>query len=234
MTCSACVARVKKELLNTKDVDDAEVQLQSPQAIIKMQKHIPLETLQERLQKAGNYVITEHPKEIVQAKHTEQTQFSWPAYKPIFLIFTYITGITLLIELNRGFFIWEDWMQNFMAAFFFTFSFFKFLDLHGFAESYSTYDIIAKKWKGWGYVYAFIELVLGIAYMVHFNPLVTNGATFVVMSISAIGVLQTVLNKRKIRCACLGAVFNLPMSTITIAEDSLMIVMSAVMFFHMI
>jgi hypothetical protein len=37
------------------------------------------------------------------------------------------------------------------------------------------------------------------------------------------------LNKRKIRCACLGAVFNLPMSTITIIEDGLMILMSLTM-----
>ncbi|RYZ78221.1 MAG: heavy-metal-associated domain-containing protein, partial [Proteobacteria bacterium] len=43
------------------------------------------------------------------------------------------------------------------------------------------------------------------------------------------GVLQSVLNKRKIQCACLGAVFNLPMSTVTIIEDGLMIAMSAVM-----
>jgi len=40
--------------------------------------------------------------------------------------------------------------------------------------------------------------------------------------VSSVGVIQSVLNKRKIRCACLGAVFNLPMSTITILEDLLM------------
>ncbi|MFN2440725.1 MAG: MauE/DoxX family redox-associated membrane protein, partial [Chitinophagaceae bacterium] len=109
-------------------------------------------------------------------------------------------------------------MQNFMAGFFLVFSFFKLLNLKGFAESYSTYDIIAKKWLGWGYVYAFIELGLGIAYLLNFNPLLTNAITFVVMSTSIVGVLRAVLNKRKIQCACLGAVFNLPMSTVTIIE----------------
>jgi hypothetical protein len=49
------------------------------------------------------------------------------------------------------------------------------------------------------------------------------------MGVSIIGVLQSVLNKRKIRCACLGAVFNLPMSTITIVEDAMMIAMSGIM-----
>ena len=50
-----------------------------------------------------------------------------------------------------------------------------------------------------------------------------------VMSLSIIGVLQSVLNKKQIRCACLGDIFNLPMSTITIIEDGLMIVMGIIM-----
>jgi hypothetical protein len=77
--------------------------------------------------------------------------------------------------------------------------------------------------------YAFIELGLGIAFIADYNPLLTNRITLMVMSISIIGVLESVLNKRKIQCACLGAVFNLPMSTLTIIEDFLMISMSAIM-----
>jgi hypothetical protein len=72
-------------------------------------------------------------------------------------------------------------------------------------------------------------LLLGIAYAINFLPLITNGVTFIVMTVSIIGVLQSVLNKRKIQCACLGTVFNLPMSTVTIIEDAAMIVMSAIM-----
>ena len=96
------------------------------------------------------------------------------------------------------------------------------------------YDIVAKKWKGWGYVYAFTELALGIAFLTGFNPILTNSVTFVVMTVSIIGVLQSVFNKRKIKCACLGAVFNLPMSTITIIEDTLMIGMSGIMLLTML
>ena len=59
--------------------------------------------------------------------------------------------------------------------------------------------------------------------------LITNAVTVVVMGFSSIGVIQSVLNKKRIQCACLGAVFNLPMSTVTIIEDLLMIVMAFVM-----
>jgi hypothetical protein len=105
------------------------------------------------------------------------------------------------------------------------------LDLKGFANSYSMYDIVAKKFTSWGYIYAFLELSLGLAFAVNFEPVITNTFTAVLMSVSLIGVLQSVLNKKKIQCACLGAVFNLPMSTVTIIEDGLMIAMSITMLF---
>ena len=91
------------------------------------------------------------------------------------------------------------------------------------------YDIVARKIKAYRYIYPFIELTLGIAYLTGFNPAVTNWSTLIVMAVSVVGVIQSVVNKKKIRCACLGAVFNLPMSTVTIIEDLLMIVMAAAM-----
>jgi hypothetical protein len=124
-------------------------------------------------------------------------------------------------------------MQHFMAGFFLVFSFFKLLNLKGFAESYVMYDVVAKKFPFWAYSYAFVEVGLGISYLLNYNPLVTNACTFVVMSISIIGVLQSVFDNKKIQCACLGAVFNLPMSTVTIIEDALMIVMSGYMILNL-
>lgn len=229
MTCGGCVAKAKSQLLKLGDITEAEVKLTAPQATITMQKHIPVSVLQDALNKAGNYTITEADGGM-QHTMTSTAPATWlSTYKPILLVGAYITGITLLVQAAAGGFNWETWMRHFMAAFFLVFSFFKLLNLKSFAESYSSYDIIARKWAAWGYFYAFIELGLGISYLVNFNPLLTNAITFAVMSISIVGVLQSVLAKRKIQCACLGTVFNLPMSTITIVEDALMIGMSAVM-----
>jgi hypothetical protein len=153
----------------------------------------------------------------------------WSTYKPILLVFVFIIGVTALAEVNIGSFIWDRWMRHFMAAFFLVFAFFKLLDLRGFAMNYLSYDIIAKRWFAWGYVYAFIELTLGILFFLNAAPLATNIATVLVIGVSSIGVVQSLLAKRRIRCACLGAVFNLPMSTITLVEDALMVVMSGAM-----
>ncbi|HWY34159.1 MAG TPA: MauE/DoxX family redox-associated membrane protein, partial [Nitrosopumilaceae archaeon] len=153
---------------------------------------------------------------------------SWiVSYWPVLSVFIYISGITFVLEWMQGSFVGMRWMQHFMAGFFLVFSFFKFLNLNGFADSYAMYDIIAMRIKAWAYVYAFIELGLGISYLAGFNPFVINLVTLIIMSVSITGVIKSVVNKKKIRCACLGDVFNLPMSTLTIIEDVLMILMSA-------
>ena len=234
MTCGSCVAKVKSALLKIGDISAAEVQLQSPQATITMEKHLTANTLQAALTQAGNYTITA-ANDRMNGPVPEEDARPWiVTYKPILLIFGYLILVTLLAEyMNGGFFLLR-WMNNFMAGFFMVFSFFKILNLKGFAESYSMYDIVAKQWKGWGYVYAFAELALGIAFFTGFQPILTNAVTLIILTVSIIGVLQSVLNKQKIKCACLGDVFNLPMSTLTIIEDALMIVMSAAMLIMMV
>lgn len=226
MTCSSCEAKVKSSLLMLPNITEVEVSKEKQTATISMDKHITLFTLQNALDKKYSITATEHNETAEQAKNWFST------YKPILIVFAYITTIAIIAAIHQNQFHWMQAMNIFMAGFFLTFSFFKMLDLKGFAESYSMYDIVAKKLKAWGFIYAFIELALGIAYATNFQPIVTNIVTLVVMSISIIGVLQSVLNKRKIQCACLGAVFNLPMSTVTIIEDALMIAMSAIMLFQ--
>jgi copper chaperone CopZ len=229
MTCNNCVAKVKSELLKLGDVTEAHVQLEAPQATITMQQHLPTEQLQSALRRAGNYTITEADGGMHSSTEAGATRSWLGTYQPILLIGAYLITITFLVAVTRGNFSPEEWMPDFMAGFFLVFSFFKFLDLKGFADSYSTYDIIARKWHAWGYIYAFIELLLGVAFLLRLDPLLVNAVAFVVMSISIIGVLQSVLSRQKIKCACLGTVFNLPMSTVTIIEDALMIVMSGML-----
>lgn len=225
MTCAACEAKVKSTLLSTPHILSAEVSRKHATAIIEMEKHISLPDLQKAL---GG---TDSKYQIAATDHNETAEQArdWLiTYKPVLLIFAYLFTATIAIEWLRGFSI-SHWMNNFMAGFFLVFSFFKLLNLSAFAESYSMYDVVAKRWKAWGYIYAFIELTLGILFLIQWQPLFTNMMAFIVMAVSIVGVLQSVFNKRKIKCACLGAVFNLPMSTITIIEDALMMAMSGIM-----
>lgn len=226
MTCTGCVAKVKSQLLMHPDVLSAEVTLPD-QAVIEMSRHISTTDLQQAI---GNpkYTITETPQ--AHDTHMSSETVSWLAtYKPILLIFAFITGVSAIVAYHHESMHWMQFMNFFMAGFFLVFSFFKFLDLKGFASSYAMYDIVAKKIPAYGFVYPFLELGLGIAYLTNFDPIITNWATIIIMGISSIGVIQSVLDKKKIQCACLGAVFNLPMSTVTIIEDLLMVGMAVAM-----
>lgn len=226
MTCTGCVAKVKSQLLMHPDVLSAEVTLPD-QAVIEMNRHISTSELQQAI---GNpkYTISANPQ--AHDTHMSHASVSWLAtYKPILLIFAFITGVSALVSYHHDSIHWMQFMNIFMACFFLVFSFFKFLDLKGFASSYAMYDIVARKIPSYGFVYPFLELGLGLAYLTNFNPVVTNWATIIIMGISSIGVIESVLNKKKIQCACLGAVFNLPMSTVTIIEDLLMVGMAVAM-----
>lgn len=228
MTCSSCEAKVKSALLTIENVTNVIVSKDTETATITMNKHITLSDLQKVLDNKYQISATNH-NEI-----EEQTKSWFETYKPILLIFFYIILVTTLVQTQNIKFDFMQAMRHFMSGFFLVFSFFKLLNLKGFAESYVMYDVLAKQIPVWAYLYVFIELGLGIAFLINFNPILTNSITVVVMSISIIGVLQSVWNKKKIQCACLGAVFNLPMSTVTIIEDALMIVMSGIMLIMMI
>jgi cation transport ATPase len=223
ITCNGCVAKVKSKLLTHTDVLAAEVTLEGQKAVITMQKHLSLAELQQAIGIDTKYKISEDTSD--HSHHTikaEQTKSWLSTYKPLLLIAAFIGGVSLITangNLHTG-------MNTFMAGFFLVFSFFKLLNLKGFAESYAMYDLLAIKVPAYGYVYPFVELALGIAFLTGFSPLFTNWATLIVMGFSSIGVIQSVLNKKKIQCACLGAVFNLPMSTVTIVEDLLMVAMA--------
>jgi copper chaperone CopZ len=235
MTCGSCVARVKSELLKLGDILSADIKLQSPQASITMQKHVATSALQQAVSKAGNYSITEagggmHRDMDSPAAATRENN----SYYPIFLIFGFITGITLLIQVTRYSFSWLQWMNHFMAGFFLVFSFFKLMNLKGFAAGYSTYDVIAKRVPAWGFVYPFIELGLGIAFLTGFAPLGTNIVTFIVMGIGSIGVIQSLMKRTPFQCACLGTIIKLPLSKVTLFEDLLMVAMSGAMIVYML
>lgn len=98
-----------------------------------------------------------------------------------------------------------------------------------FARAYAGYDLLAMRVPAYGYAYPFIEMALGLAYLTGFAPRFTLAATVLVMGLSALGVLAALMDGKTIRCACLGAVFNLPMSRVTLIEDLLMVTMAAAM-----
>ena len=225
MTCTSCMAKVKSSLEQHPEVASAKISLEQKTATLQMSSDLKIETLQQLFGKDSKYVISP----VLKNEMEDKSESFLATYQPLLLIFLFIVMTTVIASFRDGQFDTMLWMRNFMAGFFIVFSFFKFLDLKGFASSYAMYDLLAKRVKVYGFVYPFVELALGIAFLTNFEPQITYTTTIIVMGFSSLGVIQSVLDKKKIRCACLGAFFKLPMSTVTIIEDLLMVAMALFM-----
>ncbi len=116
-------------------------------------------------------------------------------------------------------------MLPFMGIVFLLLSILKLIDLKGFAIMFSQYDLIASKTKIYAYCYPFIELVLGFMFLLQFQIVYAAGFTFLIMGISSVGVAKNIFSKTKLKCACLGAKINLPLTRFTLVEDLLMCLM---------
>lgn len=140
-------------------------------------------------------------------------------YKPLFIIIGLIALVSVVTSLEGDTITWNTVAMHFMAGFFLVFSGFKLLDLKGFAQGYSTYDLLANKVPAYGFIYPFIELVLGILYAI---GLVSNNvliATLILMVFSGLGVAVAMIKKKKFQCACLGTFIDVPLTNITLIED---------------
>ncbi len=223
LRCEACVASIRPML-------DAEPGLARWTADVTIpDKTLTVEgdgvtamRVNELLRRHGYHVLGELPPKAPVAPAESTT-----SYFPLLLILLYLLGVCGAVEVAAGAFDPMRAMTHFMAGFFLVFSFFKLLNLTAFADAYAGYDLFAARWRGYGFAYPFIELALGLAYLLHLHPTTVNAVTLVVMLVSTAGVVKALLARRKIQCACLGAVFNLPMSTVTLVEDLLMVGMAA-------
>jgi hypothetical protein len=110
-------------------------------------------------------------------------------------------------------------MSSFMAGFFIIFAGFKLFDLKGFVGSFAGYDLVASRFLNYGYIYPFIELVLGFAYLLNIQPILTNTITTIVTLVSAYGIWLKLSRKSNFQCACLGTAINLPLSKVTLTEE---------------
>jgi copper chaperone CopZ len=223
MTCGKCRAKVEDALKMLSP--GASVTLVPPQAVFT--QAVDIAAANAALAGLGKY----HLSQLSAAASVNMVEpgKSWlQTYFPLLLIAAFVSVASFAGTAGSGM-IFHNWMINFMAGFFLVFSFFKLLDVRGFADAYSSYDLVAMRWKPWGLIYPFLELGLGLAYLFRFELAVTNWTALIVMSVSVLGVIRANLRKETIRCACLGTVLNLPMSTVTIVENGLMIAMATMM-----
>ncbi len=229
MHCGKCVARVTQALSALDPT--ALVSLTPPTAQLNISDVVKV---QAAVAGAGNYQaslanVSTPSLSTTTVLKAPESSFSWTTYYPLLLIFGFLVALSS-IEVwrtpNAG---WHRWMNDFMAGFFIVFGFFKLLNPRAFARNFKTYDLAAKTIPGYAIAYPFIEVALGVAYLVGFTPIATNAIAALIMGVGAISVVTALNSGQIIDCACLGTVWKLPMSKVTLFEDVLMLVMALAM-----
>jgi copper chaperone CopZ len=233
MTCQGCVASVKEKLAKVDGVEAVEIDLDNGEVEISMQSNISLTQFKEVLpqkydiiESINSHILGNEKKKILEEK-TKLQQL-----RPLLLIFSYLFAAAFLLnyqDSNTG-----EAMLDFMGLFYIVFSFFKFLDLKGFPESFKMYDPLAKMLPVYGWIYPFLELVLGLLFLMRFQIKTALIITIIILGITTIGVVKVLLDKKKIQCACLGTALKLPMTQATFIENTIMLAMAITMLFFSI
>ena len=235
MTCNGCKASVEKSLNALDSVNEVKVNLEKGEAEIIMSSHVSTEKLQNAL--SDKYTITEKQEKNVFASSNmssmpmEENKSKLQQLKPLLLIIFYIASASILLHYKDW--AWSAFMLDFMGLFYIVFSFFKMLDLKGFPESFSMYDPLAKRLPVYGWIYPFIETALGLMFLMRFEVEIALIITLVILGITTIGVTKTLLDKKSIRCACLGTALKLPMTEATFIENAIMIIMAILMLINL-
>ena len=223
MTCEGCKSSVENKLSSLDGVDNVKVDLARGQAVIYSKNPVSFSLIKETLPPKYSLIneqdinLDNHGEATIKGSKIKQL-------KPLFIILGYIFIASILLN-------YQNWnssnaMLDFMGLFYIIFSFFKILDIKGFSMSFRMYDPLAKHAHIYAYIYPFIEVILGMMFLFRFEVNIALILTVIVLGITTIGVTQTLLNKRSIKCACLGTTLNLPMTEATFIENALMIIMA--------
>ncbi|OEJ99234.1 heavy metal transporter [Flavivirga aquatica] len=223
MTCNGCRTFVEDTLNEIPEVEKAFVNLETSEAIVEISQPFSAKILQDVL--PSKYSISEKTISSLDSKIIEKSELQ--QLFPLFLIFGYITITSILLNIKP----WEinGFMLDFMGLFYIVFSFFKLLDLKGFPESFRMYDPLARAIPFYGWIYPFIEVVLGVLFLMRIEISIALMVTLIILGITTIGVIKTLLDKKSIQCACLGTALKLPMTQATFIENSIMIIMAIMM-----
>jgi len=233
MTCNNCKASIQKYLSELENVTKVGVNLEKGEVEISMTKHVSTEILKNAI--PDKYQLSEKEDEM-KLVPTETFNFEekskWQQLKPLFLILLYISVASVLLHHQD----WnmQDIMLDFMGLFYIVFSFFKMLDLKGFPDSFRMYDPLAKRVPIYAKIYPFIESILGLMFLLRFQVEIALVATIIILGITTIGVTKTLLDKRAIRCACLGTALKLPMTEATFIENAIMLVMATILLINLL
>ncbi len=100
----------------------------------------------------------------------------------------------------------------------------KLRDLFSFTNSFITYDLLAMRYLRYAYIYPFLEAFAGIGMVAMLPAVVIAPISLFIGTVGAISVVKAVyIDKRELKCACVGGDSNVPLGFVSLSENLFMI-----------
>lgn len=150
------------------------------------------------------------------------------SYRPIIALF----AMTAFIAMSVSYATMGSPFTEHAAMWFISFSMcvlalLKLQDIDKFATMFLNYDLLAKRWVPYGYIYPFAEGLAGVLMTAGILNWVSIPLALFIGSIGAVSVFKAVyIDKRELKCACVGGGSNVPLGFISLAENLGMIGMA--------
>lgn len=150
------------------------------------------------------------------------------SYRPVLAVFA--VGLALAVSLSLFSFgevltiRTGEWFIAFSMA---MLAMLKIQDVEKFSSMFLGYDLLAKRFVPYGYAYPYLEALAAILMAGHLLPWLSIPVAFVIGSIGAISVIYAVyIQKRDIKCACVGGGASVPLGFVSLTENFAMIGMA--------
>jgi glutaredoxin len=104
----------------------------------------------------------------------------------------------------------------------------KLQDIESFSTMFLNYDLLARRWVRYGYLYPFGEALAGILMLANALIWIASPVALFIGTVGAISVFKAVyIDKRELKCACVGGNSNVPLGFISLTENLMMVAMGA-------
>ena len=226
MHCDGCQGKLTRALLAIPGVASAKIDLDSGKTVVEISGTIAMDAFADKVKQTGHYSL-----ELTSPGAWSIFKKKVKTFRPLIIAFAIIIAWTIIHQSIVGY-EFHSAMLDFMGAFFLIFGGLKVINWKKFAESYRSYDPLAKVSKLYAYAYPAIEVYLGISFTFRlFSLTVADFLTVIILGIATVGVINVLDNETPVQCACLGGFFSIPITWVTFLENILMIAMAVSMQF---
>ena len=142
-------------------------------------------------------------------------------YTPIIVIFSLAALMVAALMLKGGLAAdVEPFVMNFIGITMVILALQKLQDLVAFSNQFITYDLLAMKHVRYAYVYPFAEAFAGLGMLAGLPALMVSPVSIFIGAIGAVSVIKAVyVDKRELKCACVGGNSDLPLGFISLTEN---------------